>query len=40
MQYPHWLIVAGAALSVLGLVGLAFRQPRERQVDERSEKAR
>jgi len=26
MQFPHWLIVAGAILVVLGLVGLAFRQ--------------
>ena len=26
MEYPHWLIVAGAILVVLGLVGFAFRQ--------------
>jgi hypothetical protein len=26
MEYPHWLIVAGAILVVLGLVGLAFRE--------------
>ena len=26
MEYPHWLIVAGAILVVLGLVGLAFRR--------------
>jgi len=26
MEYPHWLIVAGAVLLVLGLVGLALRQ--------------
>jgi len=26
MEYPHWLIVAGAFLVVFGLVGLAFRQ--------------
>jgi hypothetical protein len=26
MQYPHWLIVAGAVLLVLGFIGLAFRQ--------------
>jgi hypothetical protein len=24
MQYPHWLIVAGAVLVVLGFVGFAF----------------
>jgi uncharacterized membrane protein len=27
MQYPHWLVVAGVVLVVLGLVGLAFQQP-------------
>ena len=26
MGYPHWLIVAGAVLLVLGFIGLAFRQ--------------
>ncbi|MEH2569759.1 hypothetical protein [Bradyrhizobium sp. AZCC 2289] len=26
MQYPHWLMVAGAVLVVLGFVGLAFRR--------------
>ena len=26
MEYPHWLMVAGAILVVLGLVGLAFHQ--------------
>jgi hypothetical protein len=26
MQYPHWLIVAGAALVALGFVGLAARR--------------
>jgi hypothetical protein len=25
MEYPHWLIVAGAILLMLGLVGLALR---------------
>jgi hypothetical protein len=25
MEYPHWLIIAGAILLVLGLVGLALR---------------
>jgi hypothetical protein len=25
MEYPHWLIVAGAILLILGLVGLALR---------------
>ena len=26
LQWPHWLIVAGAILVVLGLVGLAFHR--------------
>jgi hypothetical protein len=26
LQYPHWLMVAGAVLVVLGFVGLAFRR--------------
>ena len=26
MGYPHWLIVAGAVLLVLGFVGMALRQ--------------
>ena len=28
MEYPHWLMVAGAVLVVLGFVGLVFRQNR------------
>jgi hypothetical protein len=27
MQYPHWLMVTGAVLVVLGAVGFAFRRP-------------
>ena len=26
IEYPHWLIIAGALLLMLGLVGLALRQ--------------
>ena len=26
MEYPHWLIIAGAILLMLGFVGLALRQ--------------
>jgi hypothetical protein len=26
MEYPHWLIVAGAILLMLGFVGLALRR--------------
>jgi hypothetical protein len=32
LQYPHWLIVAGAILLLLGLFGFAFR-PRDRQTE-------
>ena len=32
MDYPHWLIIAGAILLMLGLVGLALR-PRSVEVD-------
>ncbi len=27
MEYPHWLIIAGAILLMLGVVGLALRPP-------------
>jgi hypothetical protein len=33
MQYPHWLMVAGAILVVLGFVGFAFRQNRNDEPD-------
>ena len=26
MEYPHWLIIAGLVLVVLGCIGLAYRQ--------------
>jgi hypothetical protein len=26
MEYPHWMMVAGAVLLVVGFVGFAFRQ--------------
>jgi hypothetical protein len=26
MQYPHWMMVAGAVLVVVGFVGFAFRK--------------
>ncbi len=28
IQYPHWLMAAGAILVVFGFLGLAFRQNR------------
>jgi hypothetical protein len=33
MHYPHWLMVAGAVLVVLGFIGLAFRQNRTIELD-------
>jgi hypothetical protein len=36
MQYPHWFIVAGAVLVVLGFIGLAFRQNRNGPVNKPS----
>lgn len=30
MEYPHWLIVVGAVLLVLGFIGLALRPKQER----------
>ena len=30
MEYPHWPIVAGAILVVLGFIGFGFRQKQER----------
>ena len=32
MEYPHWLIIAGAILLMMGLVGLALH-PRSVEVD-------
>jgi hypothetical protein len=28
MQYPHWLMIAGAVLVVLGFIGFAFSKNR------------
>jgi hypothetical protein len=36
MQYPHWLMVVGGVLVVLGFIGLAFRQNRNLAVNESS----
>ena len=33
MEYPHWLLVAGAVLVVLGFIGLALRQKRDVELD-------
>jgi len=40
MQYPHWLMVAGAVLVVLGFIGFAFSQNKNgATVDERAHEA-
>ena len=40
MQYPHWLMVAGAVLVVLGFIGFAFSQNRnDTPVDEQAYEA-
>jgi hypothetical protein len=36
MEYPHWLMVAGAVLVVLGFIGFAFRQNRNVEPDHES----
>jgi hypothetical protein len=40
MQYPHWLMVAGAALVVIGFISLAFHksnaEPDENNPDQTS----
>src|ERR1700738_4486528 len=33
MQYPHWLMVAGAVLVAIGFIGLAFRRNRDGERD-------
>jgi len=33
MEYPHWLMVAGAILVVAGFISLAFRQNRTVELD-------
>jgi hypothetical protein len=34
MEYPHWLMVAGAVLVVLGFIGFAFHRNRNGPVNE------
>ena len=36
MQYPHWMMVAGAALVVFGFVGFAFSKNRNGPVKKAS----
>jgi len=34
MQYPHWLMVAGAVLVVLGFIGFIFHRNQNPEPDE------
>lgn len=34
MHYPHWMIVGGADLVVIGFVGLALRRNEEEEQDD------
>ena len=36
MHLPHWLMVAGVVLVVLGFIGVTFRQNRNSAVNESS----
>jgi hypothetical protein len=38
MEYPHWLLVAGAVLVVLGFFGLALRRNRNAEPHEDNKK--
>jgi hypothetical protein len=35
LQYPHWMIFAGAGLVAIGFVGFAFNQNRNAQPEEK-----
>jgi len=37
MEYPHWLMVAGAILVAAGFIGLAFHRNRTVQTDQREQ---
>ena len=40
MEYPHWMMVAGAVLLVVGFIGFAFSQNKNgATVDERAHEA-
>ena len=40
MQYPHWMIVGGAILVVIGLVGMFRRNGDEVQADEQPQEVK
>jgi hypothetical protein len=35
LQYPHWMMIAGATLVAIGFVGFAFNQNRHSEPDEK-----
>jgi hypothetical protein len=40
MEYPHWMMVAGAVLVVLGFIGFAFRQKPDHEPTEMKAKGK
>ena len=40
MEYPHWLMVAGAVLVALGFIGCAFRLNRTVEPDHQPTEAK
>ena len=40
LQYPHWLMVAGAVLVVVGFIGFAFSRNRNGKPDDRERPAK
>jgi hypothetical protein len=37
MQYPHWLMVAGAVLVLIGFIGFAFQKNSTEPIENNSE---
>ncbi len=37
MEYPHWIMVAGAVLVVFGFIGLLFRKNGDGPINESSQ---
>jgi hypothetical protein len=40
IQYPHWLMVAGAVLVVVGFIGFAFHKNHTEPAEKKSEASR
>ena len=39
MEYPHWLMVAGAVLVVVGFIGFAFHKNHAKSLEKNLEQA-